>query len=171
MQDEHERQRRLREKLEAGKREERKAEEERQELQRIRDEAERLRLQKEAIEAESLRRQQEEAEKEKERGKRLQKQESAKRLQERDEAERRARVEEANRARASPSTSPPRHGGFNPFRRRRDGPSSPGALPSPQALQTGHSNREMDTIRPGGGGAVLGIDAPLSAVNAGGRVS
>jgi len=177
LQDENDRQRRLREKLEAEKRERIKAEQarqaelERQEQQRIDDEAELLRAQREADEAEQLRQQQQQEDKE--RGKRLQKAESSKRLQEREDTERRIRAEEATRkAQASPPVSPPRHGGFTIFKRRNDGAQSPPeALPTPKPHQTSYGNRDMDTIRPGGGGAVLGIDAPMSAVNAGDRVS
>lgn len=176
MQDEADRQRRMKEKIEAEKRAKLKAEqEERERQEKLRraeeEEAERLRAQKEAEEAELLRRQREE----KERGKRLQKAETAKRLQEREEAERKARIEEARpKAQASsPPVSPPRHnGGFSMFRKRQD--SSPGSVERSsnhsKPPQTSHGNRDMDTIRPGGGGAVLGIDAPISAVNAGDRV-
>ncbi|KAF2685121.1 hypothetical protein K458DRAFT_365333 [Lentithecium fluviatile CBS 122367] len=171
LQAEQERQRRVKEKLEAEKREKIKAEQAKQaeqERQRREGEAERLRAQREAEEAEQLRRQQQQEEKE--RGKRLQKAESSKRLQEREEAERRARAEEASRrVPASPPVSPPRHG-FSLFKRRKDGAhSSPEGSPSSKPPKTSHENREMDTIRPGGGGAVLGIDAPVSAVNAGDR--
>lgn len=173
LQDEKERQRRLREKLEAEKREKLQAEQERLEMQRREEEAERQKRQQEAEEAEAVERQRRVREQEeKERGKRLQKAESAKRAQEREEAERRARLDETmRRAPASPPVSPPRNGGFALFKRRReDAQRSPEGSPSSKP-QTSHSNRDMDNIRPGGGGAVLGIDAPVSAVNAGDRVS
>lgn len=173
IQDEAERQKRMREKIEAEKRAKLKAEEEERERQeqqrRETEEAERLRLQEEADAAEQLRRQKEE----KERGKRLQKAESAKRVQEREEAERRARLEEAARnVPASPPTSPPRQGGrFGIFGRRRDNSAVSQSPPSTaRPSHTSHENKDMETIRPGGGGAVLGIDAPISAVNAGDRV-
>ncbi|KAL5386438.1 hypothetical protein DPSP01_004163 [Paraphaeosphaeria sporulosa] len=172
MQDEADRQRRMREQIEAEKRAKAKAEQaerEREEQQRIAaEEAERLRSQEEAHAAEQLRRQKED----KDRGKRLQKAESTKRLQEREEAERRARIEEAARTvPVSPPTSPPRHGGrFGIFGRRRDNSAASQSPPSTaRPSHTSHENRDMETIRPGGGGAVLGIDAPISAVNAGDR--
>ncbi|KAF1968738.1 hypothetical protein BU23DRAFT_558281 [Bimuria novae-zelandiae CBS 107.79] len=177
MQDEAERQKRMREKIEAEKRAKLKAEQaerERQEQQhREAQEAERLRLQEEADVVEQARREKGEKE-EKERGKRLQKAESAKRLQEREEAERKARLEEATRkaqAQVSSPASPPRQGGrFGIFSRRRDNSAASQSPPSTaRPPQTSCENRDMDTIRPGGGGAVLGIDAPISAVNAGDR--
>ncbi|KAJ4293344.1 hypothetical protein N0V90_008626 [Kalmusia sp. IMI 367209] len=177
MQDEAERQKRMREKIEAEKHaklkaeraeRERKEDEHRREL----EEAERQRSQKEAEEAEQLqqlRRQKEE----KERGKRLQKAETVKRLQEIEDAERRARIEEATRkAQVTPPVSPPRQGGrFGIFSRRKDSSATSQGSPanSPRPPKTSHENKDMDTIRPGGGGAVLGIDAPISAVNAGDR--
>jgi hypothetical protein len=173
MQDEAERQRRMREQIEADKHAKAKAEQaerERQEQQRREaEDAERLMLQGEAEAAEQLRRQKEE----KDRGKRLQKVESSKRMQEREEAERRARIEEAARnTPASPPVSPPRQGGrFGIFGRRRDNSAASQSPPSAaRPSHTSHENKDMDTIRPGGGGAVLGIDAPISAVNAGDRV-
>lgn len=173
MQDEAERQKRMREKIEAERRANAKAEQaerEREERQReAAEEAERLRLQEEAQVAEQLRRQKED----KDRGKRLQKAESTKRLQEREEAERKARIEEtARNAPVSPPTSPPRHGGrFGIFGRRRDNSATSQSPPNTaRPSHTSYENRDMETIRPGGGGAVLGIDAPISAVNAGDRV-
>lgn len=177
MQDEAERQKRMKEKIEADKRARLKAEQaerERQEqLIQEAEEAELLRKQEEVQAMEELRRQKEEQE----RGKRLQKAESAKRQQEREEAERRARMEEAARRAQvpiSPPTSPPRQGGrFGIFSRRRDNSAasqSPPRTARPAQPSHSHDNRDMDTIRPGGGGAVLGIDAPISAVNAGDRV-
>lgn len=169
-----ERQRRIQEQQKAEKRArleaEEKAEGERQEnLRREKEEqeqaeAERLRAQRDAEEAEQLRRQQEEQE----RGRRLQKAESAARLKKREEEARKAQV-------ALPPTSPPRHGGgFGLFHRKRkdDVPNSP---PRPvdagRPRQTSNGQqRDLDNIRIGGGGAVLGIDAPVSAVNAGDRV-
>lgn len=170
LQDEAERQKRMREKIEAEKRERSQAEQaerERQEqLRREAEEAELLRKQEEVQAMEELKRQKEEQE----RGKRLQKAESAKRQQEREEAERRARLAQAQ---ASPPVSPPRSGGrFGLFGRRRDNSAaSQSPPPTARPSQTVNlENRDMDTIRPGGGGAVLGIDAPISAVNAGDRV-
>jgi hypothetical protein len=175
LQDEHDRQRRLREKLEAEKREKlraeqaKQAEQARREQQRAEEDLERLRAQREAEDAEQLRQQQHE----KERGTRLQKAESSKRLREREDAERQARAEEATRKEhASPSTSPRRHRGFTLFKRPSDSPQSPPqASPPSKPPPTSYSNRDMDNIKAGGGGAVLGIDAPVSAVNAGDRVS
>ncbi|KAF2111224.1 hypothetical protein BDV96DRAFT_614963 [Lophiotrema nucula] len=174
MQVEAERQRRMQEKSKAEKQaklEAEQAERERQEkLKREEEEAERLRAQREADEAE-LQRQQK---LEQERGKRLQKAESASRLKRREEEERKARHEEAARkaAQASPPVSPPKHGGgFGRFMRRKDDePASPESHANAgRPRQTSNGNRDLDTIRPGGGGAVLGIDAPVSAVNAGDR--
>lgn len=176
MQDEKERQRRLREKLETEKQERLRAEQaerERLELQRREEEAERQKAQREAEEAEAAERRRRLQEyEEKERGKKLQKAESAKRAQEREEAARQARLDEAvRRAQASPPVSPPRRGGFGLFKRHKDDEQwSPEGSPNSKP-QTSHGNRDMDNIRPGGGGAVLGIDAPVSAVNAGDRVS
>ncbi|KAF2267261.1 hypothetical protein CC78DRAFT_541912 [Lojkania enalia] len=183
IQGEAERQRRVQEKLRAEKRaklEAEQAERERQEKLRN-EEAEQLKVQQEAEEAEKLRQQKAEQE----RGKKLQKAESAARLrkkreeeeEEEEEEERRAKYEEAARkAQTSPPTSPPKQGGgFGLFKRRKDeAPVSPGSPPSanvgrPRQTSNGNGNRDLDTIRPGGGGAVLGIDAPISAVNAGDR--
>jgi hypothetical protein len=174
LQAEADRQRRMREQIEADKRAKAKAEQAeraRQEQQRREiEDAGRLRLQEEAEAAEELRRQTEE----KERGRRLQKVESAKRAQEREEAERRARIEESARNASLSSTvsSPPRQGArFGIFGRRRDNSAASQSPPSTaRPSHTGHENKDIDTIRPGGGGAVLGIDAPISAVNAGDRV-
>ncbi|KAF2179865.1 hypothetical protein K469DRAFT_594470 [Zopfia rhizophila CBS 207.26] len=181
IQHEAERQRRMHEKLKAERRaklEAAQAERERQEkLRTEEEEAERLKAQREAEEADQLRREKEEQE----RGKRLQKAESASRLKRREEEERKAKYEEAAKRTqksqaSSPPVSPPRHngGGFGLFRRRKD--DWPGSLEGPantgrprQATSSSNENREYDTIRPGGGGAVLGIDAPISAVNAGDR--
>ncbi|KAF2448487.1 hypothetical protein P171DRAFT_428552 [Karstenula rhodostoma CBS 690.94] len=166
MQDEAARQQRTRETIEAEKRAKARAEQaerEREDQQRKQvEEAERLQLQEEAQAAEQLRRQKED----KDRGKRLQKAESTKRLQEREQAERRAR-----NAPVSPPTSPPRHRGrFALFGRRRDNSASSQSPPNTtRPPYSSHENRDMETIRPGGGGAVLGIDAPISAVNAGDR--
>lgn len=176
LQDEAERQKRMREKMEAEKRDRIKAEQaerervERQQEQQRREaeELERRRLQREAEEAEQLRRMKEE----KDRGKRLQKAEAVTRRQELEEAERAARIEEAARALVTPPVSPPRAGRFGMFGRRKDSSaaSSEHAAISPRPPQTSPGINDMDTIRPGGGGAVLGIDAPISAVNAGDRV-
>lgn len=169
----------MKEKMEAEKQaklkaeQEEQAERERQEQLRKEEEeeAERQRLEKEAEEAEQVRRQKED----KEQRKRLQKAESAKRQQEREEAERKVRIEEAARkAHSSPPVSPPKQGGrFGIFGRRREGSTASPESPSNSVKQatTSHANRDMDNIISGGGGAVLGIDAPISAVNAGDRVS
>jgi hypothetical protein len=161
IQDEAERYRRIKERQEAERRDRLRgehAERERQEQTRREEEddaAQRVWAEQEAEEAAEARRQQEE----KERGKRLHKTESAKRVRQR-----------------SPPVSPPRHaGGFSMFRRRHEGghssPKSPPNEPSDwKPPQTSHGDRDMDNIKAGGGGAVLGIDAPLSAVNAGDRV-
>lgn len=165
----------MREKLEAEKRErEREKEKARVEAEREREREAQLAREAEELEArrrleeeraaEELRRQREEQE----RGKRLQKVESAKRQAEREEAGRRAR------AQAEAPVSPPRHGRFGLFGRRRDNSGASQSPPQTAKPSVGVSssveNRDMDTIRPGGGGAVLGIDAPISAVNAGDRV-
>ncbi|KAF2021123.1 hypothetical protein BU24DRAFT_416789 [Aaosphaeria arxii CBS 175.79] len=182
LQEEAERQRRVQEKLKAERRAKQEAEEaERKRQEQLRreeeEDAERQRAQKEAEEAERVRR----AREEQERGKRLQKAESAARLKRREEEQAR----EAARAKAaqaltansssSPPSSPPRQGGgFGMFHRRRkdDLPASSESSPSgggrPRQTSDG-KDRDLDTIRPGGGGAVLGIDAPISAVNAGDR--
>ncbi|CAI6294424.1 unnamed protein product [Periconia digitata] len=173
MQDEAERHRRMREKQDAERRERlqlEQAERERQEQQRREEEEQqeqaRLLAVKEAQEVALVQRQQEE----KERGKRLQKVESAKRIKEREEAERRAQ------AQSSPE-SPQRAGrGFGMFGRRKDdhlaspASSPPAILSSSARLQQNiEEDRDMENIKAGGGGAVLGIDAPISAVNAGDR--
>jgi hypothetical protein len=59
------------------------------------------------------------------------------------------------------------------FKRRKDdvlGIEAPVQQSSPPRLSLSRGDPEEDTIRPGGGGVVLGIDAPTSAVNAGDRV-
>lgn len=109
------------------------------------------------------------------------------------EKENRARLEEKSRtfqsqSSGSPPVSPPRHEGLGLFKRRKDEglslsseerpttvrpqtarqPSSNDTRPR-TARQTSSSN-QPDVILSGGGGAVLGIDAPTSAVNGGDRV-
>jgi hypothetical protein len=193
LQRERERQRLMKERLEAeahAEKEAKRAEVERQEMLRLeQEEAARLQAQREAEEAEALRRQKEEQKAEKERGKRLRKAETQQVVQQRAEEERRAKLEEKERKaqlndkpRTSHSTSstsspmsPPRHdGGFGIFKRRKDeGLSLEEAREQARprtARQTSGDDRDLDTIRPGGGGAVLGIDAPTSAVNGGDRV-
>lgn len=177
MQDEAERHRRMREKQEEERREKSRAEQlerESQERQRREEEEARILAEKEMKEAALLKRQREEGE----RGKRLQKAESAKRIKEREEAERKAQAEEESRRRQlSPPSSPERPGkGFGIFNRRKD-EASAASSSTPSDLsngarppQTSHGDRDMDNIKAGGGGAVLGIDAPISAVNAGDRV-
>ncbi|KAH7135189.1 hypothetical protein B0J11DRAFT_154611 [Dendryphion nanum] len=195
LQKETERQRRMQEKLHAERKARKEAEEaerrarqdaeeaerrarieaeeaERKRLEQVKrdeEEAERQRIQREAEEAEQLRRRKEE---EHERKKKLQKVESAARLRRRHE-------EEARKARpVSPPASPPTHSagaaGFNMFvrKRRDDVPASPESLSNTGGRSRQTSNgkdEELNVIRPGGGGAVLGIDAPISAVNAGDR--
>ena len=178
LQDEAERQRRIHEKQKAEKRakleaaeqarrekeEQLRREKEEEEEARVRaeqdaQEAQRLHAQREAEEAEQLRRQQEEQE----RGKRLQKAESAAHLRKREEAARKAPDPEP--------TSPPKM----PFFSRRRAENAPTAARSPPSRSTPRqtsngSQPDLETIRPGGGGAVLGVDAPISAVNAGDRV-
>ncbi len=192
MQKERERQRLLREKYEAeaaARREARRLEMESLEKQQIEEaEAARLKAQQEAEEAEALRRQKAEQKAEQERGKRLRKAESQKMIEQREEETRKAKLREEEMRKAkleekqrnaqisSPSTSPPRqdtsHGLFK--RRKDESPRAEEPVPvkvsSPPRLSLGLNDREAETIRPGGKGAVLGIDAPSSAVNAGDRV-
>ncbi|KAH8731778.1 hypothetical protein GQ44DRAFT_670337 [Phaeosphaeriaceae sp. PMI808] len=186
---ERERQRLLKEKYEAEarvQREVKQAEIDRLERQRKEEEeAALLKAQREAEEAEVVRRQKEEQKAELERGKRLRKAETQKVLQQREEEARKARQEKERRAKleeervrkaptSSPPVSPPRydtsHGLFK--RRKDDGLTSSAPIAegsrAPQ-INLQLSEREPETIRPGGGGAVLGIDAPTSAVNAGDR--
>ncbi|KAF2871346.1 hypothetical protein BDV95DRAFT_595194 [Massariosphaeria phaeospora] len=171
MRDEAERQQRMQETLRAEKRfrlEAEQAERDRQERLRSEDEAARSRA--EGEEAEEARRQKEEDE----RGKRLRKAATTKMLQQRDDEQRRARYDQAARkAQTSPPVSPPKHGGAfgGLFRRRKDdAPSSPESpADAAKSRQTSNEKRDLETIRPGGGGAVLGIDAPISASNAGDR--
>lgn len=134
--------------------------------------------------ADTLRKQQEAAKAEKENRKRLQKAEELKvrqqreeevRIAKQEEKERKAKLEErARRVPISPPISPPRHdGGLGMFKRRKDDGLAyepPTKISSPPRLSLSLGDREEETIRPGGGGAVLGIDAPNSAVNAGERV-
>jgi hypothetical protein len=182
LEEEEERQRRAREKIKAEKRskiEAAQAEVEREKREKARierkekaaaaatadEEAERLRVKQEA--EEKLRRQKEEQE----RGLRLQKSGTSARLKKKE-------VEEdgptAHQVR-SPPTSPRRHGGgIGLFSRKQkdDVSTSPeSAANAGRPRQTSDGvNRDISTIRPGGGGAVLGIDAPKSAINAGDRV-
>jgi hypothetical protein len=188
---ERERQRLLKEKYEAEARAQREAKQaEIDRLERLRREEEEAALQqaqREAEEAETLRRQKEEQRAEQERGKRLRKAETQKVLQQREEearkakreeSERKAKLEEERARRApssSPPVSPPRHdANYGLFKRRKDDGLTPDAAvetaKAPQ-LSLNLGERKSETIRPGGGGAVLGIDAPTSAVNAGDRVS
>ncbi|KAF2646807.1 hypothetical protein P280DRAFT_19292 [Massarina eburnea CBS 473.64] len=139
----------------------------RERLQREEEEAQRVwaerEAEREAEAAAQTRRQQTE----KERGKRLQKAESAKRVQERQSSQPSQPLQQ------SPPTSPPRHAGAFGLFRRKAGVSSPGSPPASSGAvkppPTSHGGRDMDNIKVGGGGAVLGIDAPISAVNAGDR--
>ncbi|KAI4685647.1 hypothetical protein J4E81_008799 [Alternaria sp. BMP 2799] len=190
LQREKERQRQLKEKYEAEARAQKQAKQaELDRIERMRheeEEAARLDAQREMEEAEALRRQREEQKAEQERGRRLQKAENQKVLQQREEGVRKAKVEEKERqatlakleqkARKAPSSSPPvspprqQETGFGMFKRRKDealGLDAP--VQQPTAPQLSLNLGEEDTIRPGGGGVVLGIDAPTSAVNAGDR--
>ena len=132
-----------------------------------------------------MRRQKEDLKAEQERGKRLRKAETQRMLQQREEEVRKAKLDEKERkarldekashpATSSPPVSPPRHdAAFGLFKRRRDAGLTSEAPPrSSSPPRSSHSigDREAEIIRPGGGGAVLGIDAPTSAVNAGDRV-
>ena len=191
LQREKERQRQLKEKYEAEARAQKQAKQaELDRIERMRheeEEAARLDAQREMEEAEALRRQREEQKAEQERGRRLQKAENQKVLQQREEGVRKAKVEEKERqatlakleqkARKAPSSSPPvspprqQETGFGMFKRRKDealGLDAP--VQQPTAPQLSLNLGEEETIRPGGGGVVLGIDAPTSAVNAGDRV-
>lgn len=201
LQKERERQRLLKEKYEAeasAKRAAKQAEIDRLERQRQEEEeAARMQAEADAEQADVLRREKEAQKAEQERGKRLRKAEAHRILQQREEEarraerekeearqakreelERRKKAEEERAARkaaqASPPVSPPRQDAKpGLFKRRKDDltPEAPvQASKAPQlSLQLG--SREEETIRPGGGGLVLGIDAPTSAVNAGDRVS
>ncbi|KAF2276494.1 uncharacterized protein EI97DRAFT_442432 [Westerdykella ornata] len=151
MEQEAERQRRMQEKLKAQKRamleiQEREAEAAQRE-HRMKDEQE---LQRQVQQAESAARFKKEEEEEVHR------------------ARLRKKAPEAQQTR-SPPTSPQRHG-LHLFGRRRkeDTPSSPETQTQieQQRLRSDSSDREFNTIRPGGGGAVPGIDAPVSAINA-----
>ncbi|CAO2647381.1 Nn.00g083030.m01.CDS01 [Neocucurbitaria sp. VM-36] len=188
MQRERERQRLLKEKYDAEARAAKEAKlAEIDRLERLRKEEEevaRLQAQQEAQEKEALRRQKEELRAEQERGKRLRKAETQRVLQQREEEVRKAKLEEKERkakleekarhaATSSPPVSPPRHdAAFGLFKRRRDAgltSEAPAKPSSPPRSSLSLDDREPETIRPGGGGAVLGIDAPTSAVNAGDR--
>ncbi|KAF2827034.1 hypothetical protein CC86DRAFT_370109 [Ophiobolus disseminans] len=199
LQKERERQRLLKERYDAearAHREAKQAELDRLEsLRREEEEAALLQAQQEAEEADMLRRQKDEQRAEHERGKRLRKAEAQKILQQREdearkakeaERERRARHDEektrkakieAERPRQAPSSSPPvsppRHDtNFGLFKRRKDDgltQEAPGEPSRAPRLSLHLGDHEAETIRPGGGGAVLGIDAPTSAVNAGDR--
>lgn len=188
MQRERERQRLLKDKYDAEAREQRhakQAELDRREQVRLdEEEAVRMKAQQDIEHAEALRQQKEALKTERERGKRLQKAEAREVLHQREEEVRRAKTEERERrARhdhsprkapsSSPPISPPRHDvGFGLFKRRKDEAlnlDAPASASSPPRLDLSF-DREPETIRPGGGGAVLGIDAPNSAVNAGDRV-
>jgi hypothetical protein len=192
LQKERERQRQVKEQYDAdarAKRQARQAEMDRAEQLRQEEEAARLRAQREAEEAETVRRHQEELRAEQHRGKRLQKAESEKVHQQREDDVRRAKLEDRERQAAlamleeksrkppsrSPPVSPPRRQevGFGMFKRRKDdvlGIDAPAQQSSPPQLSLSLGGHEEETIRPGGGGVVLNIDAPTSAVNAGDRV-
>ncbi|KAH7413579.1 hypothetical protein DE146DRAFT_600659 [Phaeosphaeria sp. MPI-PUGE-AT-0046c] len=199
LQKERERQRLLKEKYEAearAQREAKQAEIDRLEAQRRdEEEAARQQAQAEAEQAEAVRRQKEEQKAENERGKRLRKAEAHKVLQRREEEARQAKREEEEArqtkreeherrakadeerarkaAKSSPPVSPPRQdASYGIFKRRKDdGLSLDAPVQASKAPQVSLqlASREEETIRPGGGGLVLGIDAPNSAVNAGDR--
>jgi hypothetical protein len=176
MQEETERQKRMHERLKAEKRARLEAEEvEHKKQEKLREEgeeAERLRAQREAQrqadDAEQLWRKKDEQE----HGKRLQKAESAKRIMRREEEERKVKNEQASRrAQVSPPVSPPKHAGFGLFKRHKhDATVSPERTVTRTRSYQNDANRDFDNIEAGGGGAVLGIDAPVSAVNTGDRV-
>ncbi|KAL6706340.1 hypothetical protein ACN47E_005630 [Coniothyrium glycines] len=187
---ERERQRLLKEKYEAEARAQKalkQAEIDRAEKQRQGEvDAARAKALADLEAADTLRKHQEEAKEERERGKRLRKAEDQKMRQQREEElrmakqeekERRARLEErSRRVMASPPVSPPRpedgEAGLGVLKRRKDDGLAHEPLTktsSPPRLKLSFEEREPETIRPGGGGAVLGIDAPTSAVNAGDR--
>lgn len=211
LQKERERQRLLKQKMEAearAQKEARIAEIERLEKQRQdEEETARLEAQRVAEAADALRQQREEEKAEKERGKKLRKAEAQKMIEQRKEEERRAKLEKENRTRleeksraflqsqssGSPPSSPPRQeGGFGLFKRRKDEglslsseeqPRTATARPrtatqnsantqnsQPRGTRQVSGNKQPDAILLGGGGAVLGIDAPTSAVNGGERV-
>lgn len=204
LQKERERQRLLKEKMEAEARaakEAKIAEIERLEKLRLeQEEAARLDGERVAEAAEALRLQREEEKAEKERGKKLRKAEAQMMIEQKKEEERRAKLERENKARlaeksrtflsqssGSPPASPPRHEGFGLFKRRKDEGLSISSEERPTTAArprtaTHNSNdqrprtarqpsgtKEPDAILTGGGGAVLGIDAPTSAVNGGER--
>jgi hypothetical protein len=176
LQEEAERQRRMHEKLKAEKRarlEAEEAEHKRQERLRLEEEeAERLRAQREAQRQADDTEQSRRKKEEQEHGKRLQKVESSKRTLHREAEERKAKYEQASRkAQASPPVSPPKHSGFGLFRRHKhDATVSPEKAVNTTRSRQSDANRDFENIQAGGGGAVLGIDAPISAVNAGDRV-
>lgn len=196
---EKERQRQMKEKYDAKARARRQARQaELDRAEKMRHEAEHAarllqqqqQQQREFEEAEALRRQRAEAKRaELEHGRRLQKTESRKTSRSREDDTQRAKQEERQRQAvlakleertqkppSSPAAvSPPRQQevGFGMFKRRKDealGLDAPAQVSAPPQLNLSFSNREEETIRPGGGGVVLGIDAPTSAVNAGDRV-
>ncbi|KAF3009516.1 hypothetical protein E8E13_004276 [Curvularia kusanoi] len=206
LQKERERQRLLKQKMEAEARAQKEAkiaEIERLEKQRLeQEEAARVEAQRVAEAAEALRLQREEEKAEKERGKKLRKAEAQKMIDQRKEEERRAKLEKENKARleeksrvfqsqssGSPPVSPPRHEGFGLFKRRKDEGLSMSSEErpttsrprtarqnsattqdsQPRAARQVSGNNQPDAILLGGGGAVLGIDAPTSAVNGGER--
>jgi hypothetical protein len=190
LQKERERQRLLKEKYEAEARAHREAKQaELERLEMLRKEEEEAALQeaqRQAEEAELLKRQKEERKAEQERGKRLRKAEAQKVLQQREQDARRSKEEserklrhEEERARKAPSSSPPvsppRHDmRVGLFKRRKDDgltTQTPAETSKPPQLSLSFDDLDTEVIRPGGGGIVLGIDAPTSAVNAGERVS
>ncbi|CAA9963078.1 hypothetical protein PTT_15102 [Pyrenophora teres f. teres 0-1] len=180
LQKEKERQRQLKDKYDAEARAKRRAKQaELDKIEKLRQEEEdaaREKEQREIEEAEALRRQNEELKAEQERGKRLQKAEPQKLVRQREEGIRKAKQEERSfkSHSSSPPASPPRQQeiGFGMFKRRKDpalGIDAPARPLGPPQMALSRSSQEEETIRPGGGGVVKGIDAPTSAVNAGDR--
>ncbi|KAF1928391.1 uncharacterized protein M421DRAFT_420934 [Didymella exigua CBS 183.55] len=205
LQKERERQRLLKEKMEAeahAAKEAKIAEMERLGKLRLeQEEAAHLEAERVAEAAAALRLQREEEKAERGRGKKLRKAEEQQMIEHKKEEERRAKLEKENRVRlaeksrtflsqssGSPPTSPPRHEGFGLFKRRKDEglsmssderPNSATRPPTakhnsstdqrPRTSRQPSGTKEPDAILTGGGGAVLGIDAPTSAVNGGER--
>ncbi|KAF2626598.1 hypothetical protein BU25DRAFT_411570 [Macroventuria anomochaeta] len=207
LQKERERQRLLKEKMEAEARAQKEAKlaeiERLEKLRQEEEEAARLEAERVAEAAEALRLQREEEKAEKERGKKLRKAEAQKMIEQKKEEERRAKLEKENRARlaeksrtflsqssGSPPVSPPRQEGFGLFKRRKDeglslssderpttdrprtarqNSSNEQSDARPRTARQPSSSNQPEAILSGGGGAVLGIDAPTSAVNGGER--
>ena len=197
IQEEAERQRRMQAKLRAEKQAKFEAEQaERERLDREAEEAERARAQKEAEQADRARLQ-----KEAEAAERRERRSKAKEQREREhhESSRKLRKppqlkEEPNgsRLKTPPEPSPNPHSSskqgtkFSFLKRRKEdefpkSPNNPANISKPRQVSNGNGppvsnmllgdNGPSASIKPGGGGVVPGIDAPISAVNAGDRVS